>query len=48
VEEKIASFDIAQLENMIFAIMNKELKAIVNLGVMLGFRVGWLKRLSGG
>lgn len=47
VEEKIASFDVAQLEDMIFGIMNKELKAIVYLGAVLGFLMGWLTPLIG-
>lgn len=48
VEEKIASFDVAQLEDMIFGIMNKELKAIVYLGALLGFLMGWVTPLIGG
>lgn len=48
VEEKIASFDVAQLEDMIFGIMNKELKAIVYLGALLGFLMGWITPLIGG
>lgn len=48
VEEKIASFDVAQLEDMIFGIMNKELKAIVYLGAVLGFLMGWVTPLIGG
>ena len=47
VEEKIASFDVAQLEEMIFGIMNKELKAIVYLGALLGFVMGWITPLIG-
>lgn len=48
VEEKIATFDVAQLEDMIFGIMNKELKAIVYLGALLGFLMGWITPLIGG
>lgn len=42
IEERIDSFDVIQLENMIFGIMRKELKAIVYLGAVLGFLMGWL------
>ena len=45
VEEKIDSFDVMQLEDMIFGIMSKELKAIVYLGAVLGFIMGWLNVL---
>lgn len=40
VEERVASFDVIQLENMIFGIMDRELKAIVYLGALLGFLMG--------
>ena len=40
--EKVASFDSAQLEDMIFGILNKELKAIVYLGAALGFLMGFI------
>lgn len=39
---KISSFDAAQLEAMIFGIMKKELKAIVYLGAILGFFMGFI------
>ncbi len=45
VEDRIASFDVIQLENMIFGIMKKELNAIVYLGALLGFIMGWLNLL---
>ena len=45
VEEKIATFDVIQLEDMIFGIMSRELKAIVYLGAVLGFIMGWLNLL---
>jgi len=45
VEEKIDSFDVMQLENMIFGIMKKELNAIVYLGAVLGFIMGWVNIL---
>lgn len=40
VEERVKSFDVVQLENMIFGIMDKELKAIVYLGALLGCLMG--------
>lgn len=40
VEDRVKSFDVVQLENMIFGIMNKELKAIVYLGALLGCLMG--------
>ncbi|MCD7990691.1 MAG: DUF445 family protein [Clostridia bacterium] len=40
VEDRVASFDVIQLENMIFGIMDRELKAIVYLGALLGFLMG--------
>ncbi|MBR1969111.1 MAG: DUF445 family protein [Clostridia bacterium] len=45
VEEKIDSFDVMQLEDMIFGIMSKELKAIVYLGAVLGFIMGFINLL---
>lgn len=42
IENKIASFDAAQLEKLIFGIMKKELKAIVYLGAVLGFLMGFI------
>lgn len=47
VEDRIASFDVVQLEQMIFGIMKKELNAIVYLGALLGFLMGWLNLLLG-
>lgn len=47
VEEKICSFSVEELENMIFGIMKKELNAIVYLGAALGFIMGWLNLLVG-
>lgn len=40
VRERVESFDVVQLENMIFGIMRKELRAIVYLGALLGFILG--------
>ena len=45
VEDKIASFDVVELENMILELMKKELNAIVCLGALLGFIMGWLNLL---
>lgn len=42
VEDRISAFDVMELENMIFGIMNKELKAIVYLGAALGFLMGFI------
>lgn len=47
VEDKVASFDVVQLEQMIFGIMKKELNAIVYLGALLGFLMGWITPLLG-
>ena len=40
VEDRINSFDVAELEVMVLEIMNKELKAIVWLGGLLGLLMG--------
>lgn len=40
VEDRVTSFDVVQLENMIFDIMDRELKAIVYLGALLGCLMG--------
>lgn len=45
VVEKINSLDAAQLETMIFDIMKRELKAIVYLGALLGFIMGFVNLL---
>lgn len=45
VQEKIQSFDAAQLEQMIFGIMKRELNAIVYLGALLGFIMGFINLL---
>lgn len=45
VVEKVNSFDEVQLEQMIFGIMKKELRAIVYLGALLGFLMGFLNLL---
>lgn len=43
--EKISAFDAVELEKMIFGIMKRELKAIVYLGAVLGFCMGFLNLL---
>jgi len=45
VSGKIASFDEEELENLIFGIMKRELRAIVYLGALLGFLMGFLNLL---
>ena len=45
VQERIDSFDVMELEQIIFSIMKKELKAIVYLGAALGFIMGWINLL---
>ena len=45
VVSKINSFDAEQLEAMIFGIMKRELKAIVYLGALLGFFMGFINLL---
>lgn len=42
VEDKINSMYMLELEKMILEIMNKELKALVNLGAIIGFVLGLL------
>lgn len=45
VVDKINGFDPAQLEAMIFGIMKRELRAIVYLGAVLGFFMGFINLL---
>lgn len=45
IEERINEMDIAELERLIFEIMDKELKAIVWFGAGLGFLIGCLNCL---
>ena len=45
VQDRIDSFDVMELEQMIFSVMKKELRAIVYLGAALGFIMGWLNLL---
>ncbi len=45
VEQKICEMDMAQLEQLIFAVMKKELNAIVYLGALIGLAIGFLNVL---
>ncbi len=45
VEQKICEMDMAQLEQLIFAVMKKELNAIVYLGALIGLAIGFLNLL---
>jgi len=45
VEDKILEFDAAQLESLIFGIMKRELRMVVNLGAFLGMLMGALNLL---
>lgn len=45
VYKKVAAFDAKQLEDLIFGIMKKGLRAIVYLGALLGFPLGLLNIL---
>ena len=45
VVDKINGLDAAELEGMIFGIMKRELKAIVYLGALLGFLMGFINLL---
>jgi len=45
VEEKICDMDMAELERLIFAVMKKELNAIVYLGALIGLFIGFLNLL---
>ncbi len=45
VVEKINAFSAEELENLIFSVMKKELRAIVYLGALLGFLMGFLNLL---
>jgi len=42
IERKISEFDAEMLEKLVFGIMKKELKAIVYLGALLGFLMGFV------
>ena len=45
IENKIASFDAAELERIVFSVMKRELNAIIYLGAALGFLMGFLNLL---
>lgn len=45
VVEKIRTFNAKQLEEMVFGVMKRELKAIVYLGALLGFFMGFINIL---
>lgn len=42
VEERISGFDVVQFESLIFGLMKRELNAIVYLGALLGFFMGFI------
>lgn len=42
VENKIMTFKASELEDLIFGIMKKELKSVVNLGAVLGMLIGFV------
>lgn len=46
IEEKINAMDIAELEKLLFGLMKKELNAIVYLGALIGFVIGFLGLLA--
>ena len=45
VEEKVKAFDAEELETLIFGLMRRELRAIVYIGAMLGFLMGFINLL---
>lgn len=45
IEEKICAMDMSELERLIFAVMKKELNAIVYLGALIGLIIGLLTLL---
>lgn len=45
VEEKVRAFDAEQLENLVFGLMRRELRAIVYIGAMLGALMGFINLL---
>ena len=48
VEDKINSLEVKELEKLITGLAKKELNAIVYLGALLGFIMGWITPLIGG
>lgn len=47
VEDKINALEIKQLEKLLFGLMKRELNAILYLGALLGFLMGWITPLLG-
>ena len=47
VEDKINSLEVRELEKLIMGLAKKELNAIVYLGALLGFIMGWITPLLG-
>ena len=47
VADKISSLEIGELEKLLFGLMRKELNAILVLGALLGFIMGWITPLLG-
>ncbi len=45
IERKIESFDARELETVVFGVMRRELRAIVYLGALLGFLMGFINLL---
>ena len=45
VEERVKAFDAEELETLIFGLMRRELRAIVYIGAMLGFLMGFINLL---
>lgn len=47
IEDKINSLEIKEFEKLLFGLMKRELNAIVYLGAVLGFLMGWISPLLG-
>ena len=47
VEDKINGLEVGELERLILGLAKKELNAIVYLGALLGFIMGWITPLLG-
>lgn len=45
IEEKINEMDVKELEELVLSVMKKELNAVVNLGAVIGFVIGFLNVL---
>ena len=46
VESRINEMDMNEVEKIIFEVIDKELKAIVWFGALLGFIIGWMNLLT--